>query len=232
MSVIKNYQFRGGNQPQAIEMGEFQEGTDEYHEVVEFLRKYWGSKCMKTNDHPHQDFTWRFEDNHFYLAVQGTWLQAKQDMMLIRVAGEVNLVPAETFKRVYEERVYEEATPAADSVAVLDTMLDLQRDVERGWGRLPDPEDADAVSTYLREVILCATDELHEVLAEVNWKPWKQSRGIKDVAAYREEVADVMHFILDLYLAAGLTGEDIYQDYVAKHNINIDRTTSSQYKEG
>lgn len=232
MSVIKDYQFRGGNQPQAIEMGEFQENSDEFNEVVQFLHKYWGSESVMVGDRPLRDLTWSFKDGYFYLAQHGLWLQAKQGMMLIRVAGEVNLVPAETFKRVYEERVYGEATPAADSVAVLDTMLDLQRDVERGWGRLPDPEDAAAVSTYLREVILCATDELHEVLAEVHWKPWKQSRGIKDVAAYREEVADVMHFILDLYLAAGLTGKDIYQDYVAKHNINIDRTTSRQYKEG
>lgn len=232
MSVIKNYEFRAGNQPQAIEMGEFQEDSDEYHEVVNFLCKYWGSETIMAGAPPMQDFTWSFYQNHFYLAVQGTWLQAKQGMMLIRVGRDVNLVPQATFTKVYEERVYEEATPAADSVAVLDTMLDLQRDVESGWGRLPDPEDAAAVSTYLREVILCATDELHEVLAEVHWKPWKQSRGIKDVAAYREEVADVMHFILDLYLAAGLTGKDIYQDYVAKHNINIDRTTNSQYKEG
>lgn len=227
MSVIKNYEFRAGNQPQAIYMGEFQELSDEFTEVAEFLNKYWGSESIMAGAPPMQDFTWSFYQNHFYLAVQGTWLQAKQGMMLIRVGRDVNLVPQASFTRVYEE-----ATPAADSVAVLDTMLDLQRDVERGWGRLPDPEDAAAVSTYLREVILCATDELHEVLAEVHWKPWKQSRGIKDVAAYREEVADVMHFILDLYLAAGLTGKDIYQDYVAKHNINIDRTTNSQYKEG
>lgn len=233
MSVIKNYTLRAGNQPQAIEMGEFQEGSDEFAEVVQFLNKYWGSESATTvGSKPMYDFSWSFHDNHFHLWEHGMWLQAKQGMMLIRAGREVNLVTQASFTKVYEERVYEEATPAADSVAVLDTMLDLQRDVEQGWGRLPDPEDAEAVSQYLREVILCATDELHEVLAEVHWKPWKQSRGIKDVAAYREEVADVMHFILDLYLAAGLTGKDIYQDYVAKHNINIDRTTSSQYKEG
>ena len=69
------------------------------------------------------------------------------------------------------------------------------------------------------------------MLAEVHWKPWKTSRGIKDMPAYREELADVMHFILDLYLAAGLSGEDIYQDYMAKHNKNMDRTKSTEYKE-
>src|SRR5699024_7637092 len=173
MSVIKNYTFRPGNQPQAIHMGRFKEGTDELHEVVQFLPKYWGSEVIVASERPLRDFTWRFKDGYFYLAQHGLWLQAKEGMMLTRMAGHISLVPAATFTKVYEERGYEEAAPAADSVAVLDNMLDLQRDVERGWGRLPDPEDADAVSSYLREVILCATDELHEVLAEVHWKPWK-----------------------------------------------------------
>lgn len=112
----------------------------------------------------------------------------------------------------------------------LDFMLDLQRSVETVWGRLPDPADPEAVSTYIREVVLCATDELHEVLAEVNWKPWKDSRGIKDISKYRGEMADVLHFILDLYLAGGLTGRDIVVDYMTKHDENLMRNLSAEYK--
>lgn len=118
----------------------------------------------------------------------------------------------------------------SDAAEGLDFMLGLQRKVEGLWGRLPDPENPEQVSTYIREVILCATDELHEVLAEVHWKPWKESRGIKDVEAYREEMADVLHFILDLYLAAGLTGADIVKDYTAKHEENVSRTTRAEYR--
>ena len=113
----------------------------------------------------------------------------------------------------------------------LDFMLGLQRDVEDAFGRLPDPSDAEQVSTYIREVILCATDELHEVLAEVHWKPWKESRGIKDVTKYREEMADVLHFILDLYLAAGLSGREIISDYMSKHYENLSRSSRVEYLE-
>lgn len=109
-------------------------------------------------------------------------------------------------------------------------LLELQRTVEGTWGRLVDVNDPEAVSAYVRDVVLCATDELHEVLAEVNWKPWKDNRGIKDIEAYREEMADVLHFILDLYLAAGLNGGDIVMDYVSKHYKNLDRAKSTEYR--
>lgn len=122
--------------------------------------------------------------------------------------------------------------PVEEAARGLDHMLELQKDVENRWGRLPDPANGAEVSRYIREVVLCATDELHEVLAEVNWKPWKESVGIKNLDNYREELADVMHFILDLYLAAGLTGHNIVYDYVAKHDTNVVRTQSEEYKNG
>jgi len=112
----------------------------------------------------------------------------------------------------------------------LDFMLGLQRNLENAWGRQVDPENPEAVSQYIREVVLCATDELHEVLAEVHWKPWKEARGIKDRHKYREEMADVLHFILDLYLAAGLDGQDIIMDYMCKHYENLERSMSAEYK--
>lgn len=109
-------------------------------------------------------------------------------------------------------------------------MLGMQRNVEAMWGRLVDPRDPEAVSAYIRDVVLCASDELHEVLAEVHWKPWKDKRGIKDLDKYREEMADVLHFILDLYLAAGLTGRDIVMDYMTKHYENLSRLNSTEYR--
>jgi NTP pyrophosphatase (non-canonical NTP hydrolase) len=112
----------------------------------------------------------------------------------------------------------------------LDYMLGLQHKVESVWGRNVDASDPEAVSKYIREVILCTTDELHEVLAEVHWKPWKDSRGIKDLSKYRGEMADVLHFILDLYLAGGITGREIIADYLAKHHENLARNTSLAYR--
>jgi hypothetical protein len=120
----------------------------------------------------------------------------------------------------------------ADGARGLNYMLQRQRDLEIIWGRQIDTEDPKAVSAYIRDVVLCATDELHEVLGEVNWKPWKDSRGIKDITKYREEMADVLHFIFDLYLAGGLTGKDIMLDYLAKNVENLARTKNAEYRAG
>lgn len=111
----------------------------------------------------------------------------------------------------------------------LDVLLRLQRRIEDQWDRLPNPEDPESVSRYIREVALCLEDELHEALEHVHWKPWKTSRGFKDLSKYREELADVLHFVLDLYIAAGMDGKDIYQDYLAKHKENVRRRSSEEY---
>lgn len=114
----------------------------------------------------------------------------------------------------------------------LQMMLGMQGKIESAWGRMPDPNDAEQISQYIREVVLCVTDELHELLNEVHWKPWKDARGIKDVARYREELADVLHFVFDLYLAAGLSGRDMLMDYLAKHQENLDRRDRAEYRAG
>jgi NTP pyrophosphatase (non-canonical NTP hydrolase) len=113
----------------------------------------------------------------------------------------------------------------------LDFLLEMQGEIEDLWGRRVDPTDPEAVSQYIRDTILCTTDELHEVLGEVHWKPWKDKRGIKDIENYREEMADVLHFILNLYLAAGLNGRDIVLDYMSKNYANRERRQSEEYRQ-
>ena len=111
----------------------------------------------------------------------------------------------------------------------LDALLRLQRRIEDQWNRLPEPWNPESVSQYIREVALCLEDELHEALEHVHWKPWKASRGFKDLSKYREELADVLHFVLDLYVAADMTGSEIYKDYLAKHRENVRRRSSEEY---
>lgn len=148
---------------------------------------------------------------------------------LVEQSYSLGAVPLDTGHIMYDEahQIKAEVEYASEG---FDFLLKMQHGIEAAWGRAVDPNDPEAVSKYIREVVLCATDELHEVLAEVHWKPWKDSRGIKDAAKYREEMADVLHFILDLYLAAGLTGKDIVVDYMAKHYENIERNRSAEYR--
>lgn len=220
----------------AIKMGEYYPGTHQYYQVITALQVYVGTQYLRGVAVPEVGWSYDKSTGLFYLATMGTEVPLDENTYLIVDDGNVRTMPKWRMDKYYTRLTPVEIsaeTPQQPQLGPnhLETMLEMQRDVERAWGRLPDPADREAISRYVREVILCATDELHEVLAEVHWKPWKTPSGIKDMPAYREELADVMHFILDLYLAAGLSGEDIYQDYMAKHNKNMDRTKSKEYKE-
>lgn len=49
-----------------------------------------------------------------------------------------------------------------------------------------------------KEVILALEDELHEVLGELNWKPWKKNKKPVDQSKLLAEIADCWHFLLEL----------------------------------
>lgn len=176
-----------------------------------------------------RDFSWHMDDDCVLVNCMGILLQAYPGMyIVVSQEGFPMVVSKEILDSTYEHashRIVPDSSP-------IDKLLSMQKALEQAWGRLPDPDDNAAVSSYIRQTVLCATDELHELLHEVHWKPWKASCGIRDVEAYREELADVLHFILDLYLAAGLTGDDLVNDYVSKYKENMRRVTSPTYKEG
>lgn len=55
---------------------------------------------------------------------------------------------------------------------------------------------------FIKNMVLAATDELHEALNEVSWKPWAKSLGEVDDAAFFAELIDLFHFVLNLLLVA------------------------------
>lgn len=176
-----------------------------------------------------KDFSWCVVRDYVLINSMGILLRAHPGMYItVNYSGVPMVVSKSTLDSAY---VNVQSGVSSDS-SIIDELLTMQKVLEQAWGRLPDLEDSAAVSSYIRQTVLCATDELHELLHEVHWKPWKASCGIHDVEAYREELADVLHFILDLYLVAGLTGDDLVHDYVSKYQENMRRVTDSTYTEG
>ncbi len=49
---------------------------------------------------------------------------------------------------------------------------------------------------YFKDMVLAATDELHEALAETGWKPWATSRHIDAEAAFGE-LRDAWQFLMN-----------------------------------
>lgn len=82
---------------------------------------------------------------------------------------------------------------------------------------------------FIKTMVLAATDELHEALAETSWKPWSSTFGEVKDDAYFGELIDLVHFVMNLLLVAypGLPPEGlaaaIELRYVEKRKINIQR---------
>jgi dimeric dUTPase (all-alpha-NTP-PPase superfamily) len=89
-----------------------------------------------------------------------------------------------------------------------------------------DPENLpeDEKIQFIKDMILAATDELHEALAEVGWKPWATSRHINR-EAFVGELVDVLHFIVNLWLAVGATADEVEIRYLDKADKNAKRQT-------
>ena len=82
---------------------------------------------------------------------------------------------------------------------------------------------------FIRWNVLALTDELHELLQEVGWKPWATSRHVNEPEA-TGELVDALHFFMNLLLAVaprGSTPEDVAAEtarrYLAKRKVNAAR---------
>lgn len=75
---------------------------------------------------------------------------------------------------------------------------------------------------YLKDQILALTDEAHEALNEIGWKPWATSRHINR-EEFAGELADILCFLVNLALGVGLTSEDFYRLHQEKALRNIKR---------
>ena len=80
---------------------------------------------------------------------------------------------------------------------------------------------------YLRYNLLAAFTELGEVAQEVpGWKPWNDVAPWEfDQDALTEEIVDVLHFLGNLILWAGITGPeltDLYQRKLAENRRRQD----------
>jgi len=78
------------------------------------------------------------------------------------------------------------------------------------YGLRPDEMDDEERMASLRTNAYCAVDEITEAMREVGWKPWKKRGfGVVNRAAFAHEIADVVMFLLNMLLAAGITGEEL-----------------------
>ena len=106
-------------------------------------------------------------------------------------------------------------TRPADTTA-LAAMLENQRLFQdRLYGAHPKDFSAEDRASYVCTMTLALTDELHEALGEVAWKPWAASEHFNR-DAYVSELVDAWHFFMNLLLVADVSAAEFVGRYDAK----------------
>jgi hypothetical protein len=83
------------------------------------------------------------------------------------------------------------------------------------------PEDRS--TTWTRAIV----HECCELDNELNWKPWKNGKPLESTRQERlMEMADILHFFVQLALDQGFSAEELYHAYVAKNLENRQRQQS------
>lgn len=103
---------------------------------------------------------------------------------------------------------------------MMDEQLKLQ--LESYGGEHPSDGSEEQRIEFIRWNTLALTDELHEALAEVGWKPWASNRDINR-EAYVGELVDAWHFLMNLLLVVEVTPDEFYRRYMEKRYRNAKR---------
>ena len=79
----------------------------------------------------------------------------------------------------------------------------------------------------MRSIIYRITEELYEAGNCLRNKAWKTSHVVCDYDHFLEEISDMVHFVLQLYIELGLTAEDMCNLYFRKAKVNDFRQKSN-----
>ncbi len=112
----------------------------------------------------------------------------------------------------------------------LETIFALQRMLNEDITRLRGL-DGITYEEWIQKYTLAIISELSELLCEVNFKWWKNKKTL-DNEAIREELVDILHFLISMCIRSGMSAEDLYNGYIEKNQENFDRQYGKSNKEG
>jgi dimeric dUTPase (all-alpha-NTP-PPase superfamily) len=110
-----------------------------------------------------------------------------------------------------------------------DEIFRMQDALNRRIGvELPPPseeEKAKWILNYTRAM----QQEMAELVDSVPWKWWAKYQKFDEQNA-RVEVVDLFHFLISLAQTLGMSAEDVFQAYVKKNQVNLQRQESGYVK--
>ena len=79
---------------------------------------------------------------------------------------------------------------------------------------------------FCRDLALRGVEEMFEALQHLkNWKPHRMTEFNEDLdrEEFLEEIVDALNYFFSLLIASGFNEEDLYESYVKKHKIIMNR---------
>lgn len=84
---------------------------------------------------------------------------------------------------------------------------------------------------WLQRQTLAMLSELAELIAEVNFKWWKNPRPV-DTDNVREELVDVLHFFVGMCNRSGMGSDELFARYIKKNEENFKRQYGTSARHG
>ncbi len=79
----------------------------------------------------------------------------------------------------------------------------------------------------IRDMLNAAAQEIGETIQVMkNWKAWKATEMPTDVTHFKEEFVDILHFLIEAAILAGITPDELFDLYFKKNEVNHFRQDS------
>jgi len=118
-----------------------------------------------------------------------------------------------------------------ERIDLLEKMYDAQLKLNKRIGR--DTLCDDNKEEYILDLIIALEDEVAELKNCLNWKWWSKAYnehnkyGVIDKQNAVVEMVDILHFYLSLMQTLDITPEKLYDVYMQKNKINLDRQNNN-----
>ena len=104
----------------------------------------------------------------------------------------------------------------------LDVMFAIQKDFEKPWVNFKN-KNVKYKEERTEKMLVSAIEELIELRREINVKEWKRTRKGVNVNKIREELIDVIHFVITIALIWDLTPTSLFEKFIDKQMVNRTR---------
>jgi dimeric dUTPase (all-alpha-NTP-PPase superfamily) len=105
----------------------------------------------------------------------------------------------------------------------------MQDSLNRRIGVVLPPPTEEEKAKWVLNYTRAMQQEIAELIDSVPWKWWAKYQKFDEQNA-RVEVVDLFHFLISIAQTLGMSADDVFQAYVKKNQVNLQRQESGYVK--